>query len=94
MRQLTAHGRVLRPYLGLKFIELSEPVAEELNARAAEKESRGLFGGGHVARVPARGLYVMHVTPARRRSGPPSCPPWLERSSTSPGGIERGESAS
>mmetsp|Transcript_2080 Transcript_2080/g.6249 ORF Transcript_2080/g.6249 Transcript_2080/m.6249 type:complete len:399 (+) Transcript_2080:103-1299(+) len=63
VRQLTAHGRVLRPYLGLKFIELSEPVAEELNARAAEKESRGLFGGGHVARVPARGLYVMHVTP-------------------------------
>ena len=60
VRQLTAHGRVLRPYLGLKFIELSEPVAEELNARAAEKESRGLFGGGH---VPARGLYVMHVTP-------------------------------
>ena len=34
VRQLTAHGRVLRPYLGLKFIELSEPVAEELNARA------------------------------------------------------------
>jgi len=31
--QLQRHGRVLRPYLGLKFVELNSSIAAELNSR-------------------------------------------------------------
>merc|ERR1719408_175082 len=65
---LTTHGRVLRPYLGLKFVELDAAIAADLNARAAEQ------GGGAAraaAKVPSDGLYVMHVAPGSpsQRSG-------------------------
>lgn len=54
---------MLRPYIGLKFIELTPQISAELNARA--HESRGGLGRRWTrsARVPERGLYVMHVAP-------------------------------
>ena len=51
---------MLRPYIGLKFIELSPQIAAELNKRA--HDARG-YRGRAAARVPEKGLYVMHVTP-------------------------------
>jgi len=47
--QLQTHGRVLRPYLGLKFMELDRPTADDLRRR------------GHS--VPDNGLHVVHVAP-------------------------------
>ncbi len=54
---------MLRPYIGLKFIELTPQISAELNARA--HESRGGLGRRWTrsACVPERGLYVMHVAP-------------------------------
>ena len=50
--QLRRHGRVLRPYLGLKFVELDPTIAAELRRRASPPHG------------PAEaGLYVMHVAP-------------------------------
>jgi len=54
--QLTLHGRVLRPYLGLKFVELSPTISESIRQRAAEH-------GASERAVPDSGLYVMHVAP-------------------------------
>lgn len=53
--QLSRHGRLLRPYLGIKLVELSPQLADELNRRNG--------GGGGGAHVPASGLHVMHVHP-------------------------------
>lgn len=60
---LTKHGRVLRPYLGLKFVELDATIAADLNTRAS--------GQGAQAAVPSEGLYVMHIAPGSpaQRSG-------------------------
>ena len=53
---LHRHGRVLRPYLGLKFVELNQSTAREFR-------ERGGGGGGGGGGPPSAGLYVMHVTP-------------------------------
>ena len=53
VNQLMRHGRVLRPYLGLKFIELDEQVSRTLERHP----------GSGVNTVPKAGLYVMHVNP-------------------------------
>jgi len=55
--QLETHGRVLRPYLGLKFVELNAAIAADLRTRAAE------HGNAVAHSVPDAGLYVMHVAP-------------------------------
>mmetsp|Transcript_65554 Transcript_65554/g.172953 ORF Transcript_65554/g.172953 Transcript_65554/m.172953 type:complete len:171 (+) Transcript_65554:710-1222(+) len=54
--QLQKHGRVLRPYLGLKFVEMNPKVAADFRVRAAEITQRAEY-------VPESGLYVMQVTP-------------------------------
>jgi len=64
--QLIRHGKVLRPYLGLKFVELDATIAGELRARAGG--GSGGWGGGWGASgggggPPDAGLYVMHVSP-------------------------------
>jgi len=74
--QLQTHGRVLRPYLGLKFVELDATIAAELRTRVAGSASGGgggggmwgRAGGGRVAEgaapsLPEEGLHVLHVTP-------------------------------
>ena len=56
--QLLHHGRVLRPYLGLKFVELDPAIARQL------EQSRGDgWLASKSASLPSAGLYVMHVTP-------------------------------
>jgi HtrA serine peptidase 2 len=56
--QLLSHGRVLRPYLGLKFVELDPQIARQL------ERSRGdSWQQRPAASLPSAGLYVMHVTP-------------------------------
>ena len=54
VKQLRQHGRVLRPYLGLKFVQLDAVVSAELNRRA-EREG--------APRVPTTGLHIMHISP-------------------------------
>jgi len=49
---------VLRPYLGLKFVELNKAIAADLRARAAES-----VDGEGAHSLPDVGLYVMHVAP-------------------------------
>ena len=68
VHQLTTHGRVLRPYLGLKFVELGEAISLELNERAAEQAAfaarKSRFNKSEpkaAPHIPNRGLYVMHV---------------------------------
>jgi len=66
--QLQRHGRVLRPYLGLKFVELDATIGAELRKQAggAWAGGGGWGGGGAAAAAagaPDAGLYVMHVTP-------------------------------
>ena len=61
--QLRRNGRVLRPYLGLKFVELDEAVAADLNALASERRGRGWGSRGGAGSVPSVGLHVMHVAP-------------------------------
>ena len=56
--QLQKHGRVLRPYIGLKFVELNPTISADLRMRAAEHLQSP---GSHD--VPDAGLYVMHVAP-------------------------------
>lgn len=60
LRVLQTHGRVLRPYVGLKFVELDPTIAAQLRARAASSSYRGSTQGGA---PPDSGLYVMHVLP-------------------------------
>lgn len=50
--QLRRHGRVLRPYLGLKFVELDPQISQSLRRSSAAGTS-----------VPDAGLYVMQVNP-------------------------------
>ena len=52
--QLRKHGRVLRPYLGLKFVELDRSTARSLRRSAAEQH-----GASQHAHVPDAGLFVM-----------------------------------
>ena len=59
MMQLRKHGRVLRPYIGLKFVELNPTISADLRQRAAEHLQSP---GSHD--VPDAGLYVMHVAPS------------------------------
>jgi S1-C subfamily serine protease len=54
---LTKHGRVLRPYLGIKFVELDAQTKRQL-----EQSSRA-SGGTQPAPLPSAGLFVMHVAP-------------------------------
>lgn len=72
VHQLQNHGRVLRPYLGLKFVELDPTIANELRHRASQQPWsgggngsawRGGGGGATPGAPPDRGLFVMHVTP-------------------------------
>jgi HtrA serine peptidase 2 len=56
VHQLQRHGRVLRPYLGLKFIELDPGIAHELRQHAYRHHQNS-------SGPPSSGLYVMHVTP-------------------------------
>lgn len=60
VEQLQRHGRVMRPYLGLKFVELDATIASELRARG---QSGGRGGSRGAGAPPDAGLYVMHVTP-------------------------------
>ena len=55
--QLTKHGRVLRPYLGIKFVELDAQTKRQL-----EQSSRA-SGGTQPPPLPSAGLFVMHVAP-------------------------------
>lgn len=65
VQQLQAHGKVQRPYLGLKFVELDQTIASELRQRGQQGGVGAWRGGGARASnsPPDRGLYVMHVTP-------------------------------
>ena len=63
LAQLQQHGRVLRPYLGLKLVELNPSLADELNRANEGRQARGGGGGDAAAAVPPHGLYVMHVQP-------------------------------
>ena len=71
---LMRHGRVLRPYLGLKFVELDANIANELRHRASATQGGGgapgsfsltpwRSGKSSSSSPPDHGLYVMHVTP-------------------------------
>mmetsp|Transcript_2400 Transcript_2400/g.6726 ORF Transcript_2400/g.6726 Transcript_2400/m.6726 type:complete len:405 (-) Transcript_2400:393-1607(-) len=55
--QLMRHGRVLRPYLGLKFVELDATIANQL------EQSAGASTAIKPAKLPTAGLFVMHVAP-------------------------------
>ncbi|KAL3915064.1 MAG: hypothetical protein SGPRY_007389, partial [Prymnesium sp.] len=59
VQQLQKHGRVLRPYLGLKFVELNKTIAADLRSRAAEHTNGAAVSNS----LPDSGLYVMHVAP-------------------------------
>mmetsp|Transcript_24814 Transcript_24814/g.69925 ORF Transcript_24814/g.69925 Transcript_24814/m.69925 type:complete len:198 (+) Transcript_24814:341-934(+) len=67
MRQLAAHGRVLRPYLGLKFFEVTPHLAENINERVRKERAArhhseaGGVGGGVI--LPPTGLHLMHIAP-------------------------------
>jgi len=52
--QLMRRGRVLRPYLGLKFVEMTPQIAKQMQQQAVPTNP---------APVPSSGLYVMHVAP-------------------------------
>jgi len=62
VNDLQRHGRVLRPYLGLKFVELDLNTAAELRKRAADGTG-GVWGRSRGSGPPDAGLYVIHVTP-------------------------------
>ena len=59
--QLRKHGRVLRPHLGLRFVELDASVAESIR-RAASEQEHGMQKH-RISSVPESGLFVMHVSP-------------------------------
>lgn len=42
--QLQRHGKVLRPYLGLKFVELDANIAHELRTRSAQQQQQPFWG--------------------------------------------------
>jgi len=60
VNMLQTHGHVLRPYVGLKFVELDPTIATQLRARASSSSYPGSVQGGA---PPDSGLYVMHVLP-------------------------------
>lgn len=59
--QLRKHGRVLRPFLGLKFVELDPTVAASLRRGAAADAAARSPAGARSC--PDGGLFVMHVAP-------------------------------
>ena len=63
--QLQTRGKVLRPYLGLRFYELNATIARELRERAAQQQHEGVMRGprGGAGSPPDAGLYVVHVEP-------------------------------
>ena len=58
VNQLQKHGRVMRPWLGVKFVELDPKIATSLREKQ-EGRWRGGGGGG----PPDQGLHVLHVDP-------------------------------